>query len=261
MRALIVDDQPDVCAVLRGILTRDFGCTTVEASSGLEALELLSRESFDLVLLDLLLPGMGGMEVLRAIRADQRLASLPVGVMSTACEEERVREAIDLGVGAFLTKPLDVAGLGERLHRLIARSTTARGPRQRRREWSGLAPGGRILVLDGNPDFLELVRSTLEPRYVVDVSASGPDGFLKCLECRPDLVLMGENLGVLPGQVFVDTLRSLPQLAQVPVVAIVTPGRTEMTGRVDATITRTLQPALLRRQVARTINGESHVTN
>lgn len=259
MRALIVDDQPDVCAVLSGILTRDFGCTTVEASSGLEALELLSRESFDLVLLDLLLPGMGGMEVLRAIRADQRLASLPVGVMSAACEEERVREAIDLGVGAFLTKPLDVAGLAERLQRLIARSTTARGPR--RREWSGLAAGGRILILDGNPDFLELVRSTLESRYVVDVSANGPDGFLKCLECRPDLVLMGENLGVLPGQVFVDTLRSLPQLAQVPVVAMVTPGRTDMTGRVDATITRTLRPDLLRRQVTRTVSGESNVPN
>jgi two-component system chemotaxis response regulator CheY len=257
MRALIVDDQPDVCATLRGILTRDFGCTTVEASSGLEALGLLARESFDFVLLDLLLPGMDGMEVLRAIRAEERLAGLPVGVMSTACEEERVREAIDLGVGAFLTKPLDVAGLGERLQRLITGSTTA--PALRRREWTGLPAGGRILVLDGNPDFLELVRSTLEPRYVVDVSAHGPAGFLKCLECRPDLVLMGENLGVLPGQVFVDTLRSLPQLAEVPVVGMVTPGRTEMTGRVDATITRTLQPDHLRRQVARTVAGESRL--
>lgn len=257
MRALIVDDQPDVCATLRGILTRDFGCTTVEASSGLEALGLLSRQSFDLVLLDLLLPGMDGMEVLRAIRADERLASLPVGVMSTESDEPRVREAIDLGVGAFLTKPFDVAGLGQRLQRFIARSTTA--PAQRRRAWSGLAAGGRVLVLDGNPDFLELVRSTLEPRYVVDVSANGPAGFLKCLECRPDLVLMGENLGVLPGQVFIDTLRSLPELAQVPVVGMVTPGRTEMTGRVDATIVRTLQPDHLRRQVARTISGESRL--
>lgn len=257
MRALIVDDQADVRAVLRGILTRDFGCTIVEASSGLEALGLLSRESFDLVVLDLLLPGMDGMEVLRAIRADQRLANLPVGVMSTDSEEARVREAIELGVGAYLTKPLDPSRLAERLQRVVAPGTTRAA--SRRRDWSGLAPGGRVLVLDGNPDFLELVRSTLQPRYIVDVSANGPAGFVKCLDSRPDLVLMGENVGVLPGQVFIDTLRSLPELAQVPVVGMVTPGRTEMTGRVDATITRTLDPEHLRRQVARTLGGEPRI--
>lgn len=256
MRALIVDDQPGVRAMLRGILTRDFGCTVVEASSGLEGLGLLARESFDLVLLELRLPGMDGMEVLRAIRADRRLASLPVGVMSTDCGEARVREAIALGVDAYLTKPLDASRLAGRLQRVVARSAT---PAAGRRDWSGLAPGGRVLVLDGNPDFLELVRATLQPRYVVEISANGPAGFLKCMEWRPDLVLMGENLGVLPGQVFIDTLRSLPELAQVPVVGMVTSGRSEMTGRVDATIRRTLDPDQLRRQVARTLGGESRV--
>jgi len=253
MRALIVDDEPAVCATLRGILTGDLGCTAVEASSGLEALAVLSRDSFDFVLLELVMPGMDGMEVLRAIRADERLASLPVGVMSAARDEARVREAIDLGVGTYLTKPLDEGSLRDRLQRFIARSTVA--PASTRRAWSGLAPGGRVLVLDGNPDFLELVRATLAPRYVVEVSSNGPAGFLKCLERRPDLVLMGENVGVLPGQVFVDTLRSLPQLADVPVVGMVTPGRSEMTGRVDATIIRTLQPDRLRQQVAQAVTG------
>lgn len=258
MRALIVDDEPATCALLRGILVRDFGCTVVDASSGIEALSVLARDAFDLVLLDLLMPGMDGMDVLRAIRADERLVHLPVGVMSTARDESCVRDAMALGIGAYLIKPLTHRDLGERLERLIGRS--GRRPEPPARDWSGLVPGGRVLVLDGNPDFLALVRSTLEPRYQVEVSTNGPAGFLTCLERPPDLVLMGENLGVLPAQVFVDTLRSLPQLAQVPVVGMVTPGRPEMTGRVDATITRTIERDRLRRQIERALVGDARVS-
>lgn len=250
-RVLIVDTDPEVCALLGARLTHDFGCSIVMAASGLEALDLLARRTFGVVLLDLLIAGVDGMEVLRAIRADERLATLPVGVMSTVRDESLVREAVELGVGAYLTKPLNPADLNARLQRFLLRAGVL--PVAPPRDWSGLKPGGRVLVLDGNPDFLELVRETLSPRYVVEVSSNGPAGFLTCLDRRPDLVLMGENLGVLPGQVFVDTLRSLPQLARIPVVGIVTSGRTDMTGRVDATITRTSQRDLLRDQIGRAV--------
>lgn len=199
---------------------------------------------------------MAGMDVLRAVRSDERLVTLPVGVLSSMCDEASVREAVDLGVVAYLTTPLVQHDLGERLQRLVAKAGARRSPP---RDWTTLGPGCRVLVLDGNPDFLALTRKTLEPRYKVEVSTNGPAGFLACLERPPDLVLMGENLGVLPGQVFVDTLRSLPALARVPVVGMVTPGRREMTGRVDATITRTIQPDELRRHIERAVAGETRV--
>lgn len=257
MRALIVDDEAGVCVLLRGLLTRDFGCAATEASSGLEALDLLSRGSFDFMLLDLVLPGVDGIDVLRAVRANPQLAAMPVGVMSTVRDEARVREAIGLGIGSYLTKPLDRSEIGGRLARFIATAGLLRATA--RRSCAGLRPGAHILVVDGNRDFLQRARMALTPPYAVTLAHSGPDGFLRCLERAPDIVLVGENLGVLPTQVFVDMLRSLPRLATTPVVAIVKPGDTAMAAGVDATLTRTLDSEMLRRQFVHVVGHESRL--
>ena len=107
-RLLIVDD----ISANREILARRFqrlGFETVEVDNGLEALEIIGREPIDLVLLDVMMPGIDGIETLRRIRADKSASELPVIMVTAKSESDNVVEALKLGANDYVTKPVDFA--------------------------------------------------------------------------------------------------------------------------------------------------------
>lgn len=121
-RILIVDDIADN----RTILLRRFqrqGFEVVETDSGLKALELIASQEFDLVLLDVMMPGIDGVETLRRIRAQKSAAILPVIMVTAKSESENVVEALALGANDYVTKPVDFAVA-------LARSNTQIGRRR-----------------------------------------------------------------------------------------------------------------------------------
>jgi DNA-binding response OmpR family regulator len=113
---LVVDDEPDVTSYLSTVLSAR-GYRTIEASSGAEALAIGARERPDLILLDVMMPGMTGWEVLRRLR-ESPLADVPVIVLSARESPEDVAEGLQLGVRGYLGK---TAGLD----RLIAEIRSA----------------------------------------------------------------------------------------------------------------------------------------
>jgi two-component system KDP operon response regulator KdpE len=109
---LVVDDEPPIRKLLRmGLATQ--GYTIFEAPNARAALEILNRETIDLIVLDLGLPDMRGHDLLRRIRDDHR--DLPVVVLSSRDDEPGKVEALDLGADDYVTKPF---GMGELLARL-----------------------------------------------------------------------------------------------------------------------------------------------
>ena len=106
---LAVDDQPANRRLLDAVLTPR-GYHVLSASSGQETLDLLQQRDVDLVLLDVVMPGMDGHEVCRRIRADSRTAYLPV-VMITASGEQQRLAALESGADDFVTKPFNTAEL------------------------------------------------------------------------------------------------------------------------------------------------------
>jgi DNA-binding response OmpR family regulator len=106
---LVVDDEPDVTLYLAGALS-SHGYRAITASSGEEALGIIQREQPDLILLDLMMPGMTGWEVLRQLR-DSAFAAIPVIVLSARDTPADVAQGIQFGVRSHLGK---TAGL-ERL--------------------------------------------------------------------------------------------------------------------------------------------------
>jgi two-component system sensor histidine kinase/response regulator len=106
-RLLVVDDEPDNLDMVSRRLIR-FGYDVVVASSGAECLDLVGRESLDLVLLDIQMPGMSGLDVLRGIRARLNSVELPVIMFTAKSQSEDVVEALDLGANDYITKPIDI---------------------------------------------------------------------------------------------------------------------------------------------------------
>ena len=116
-RILIVEDEPNIVESLSFILGRaGFEVDTI--SDGAEALERLRRQSFSALVLDIMLPGMNGLDVLKAIRSDDALSSLPVMVLTAKGQASDRRAAEAIGADAFVTKPFSNAEVVERVSRL-----------------------------------------------------------------------------------------------------------------------------------------------
>ena len=119
-RLLIVDDISDN----RTILTRRFqrrGFDVVEAECGLTAIELIDKGSFDLVLLDVMMPGMDGIETLKRIRSENSASALPVIMVTAKSESTNIVDALELGANDYVTKPVDFAVALARVNTQISR--------------------------------------------------------------------------------------------------------------------------------------------
>jgi DNA-binding response OmpR family regulator len=122
-RVLVVDDEPTVRDVVVQYLRRD-GHEVTEAGDGEQALELLASQTPDLVVLDLMLPGVDGLEILRRLRSS---SDVPV-IMLTALAEERDRVAgLELGADDYVVKPFSPRELAARVNGVLRRSSVRNG--------------------------------------------------------------------------------------------------------------------------------------
>lgn len=117
---LIVEDEEDIAETLRIHLERE-GYRAVAARSGEEALLTLNRMTVDLVLLDLMLPGIDGLEVCRAIKRNPAWTRIPVIIVSARGEDADVVAALELGAEDYVTKPFSLRVLVARIRSVLRR--------------------------------------------------------------------------------------------------------------------------------------------
>jgi CheY-like chemotaxis protein len=118
---LVVDDDPDICKLVKKALSQD-GPIVIEASTGREALALIDARVPDLLVLDLLMPEQGGLEVLKVLRSRPATAALPVLVLTAMDDEVNTRAGFDLGATDYLIKPFSMPQLAARVRACLART-------------------------------------------------------------------------------------------------------------------------------------------
>jgi len=120
-RVLIVDDEPDIIELVSYNLGKEhFSVST--ATDGTEALSKLREERFDLVVLDLMLPGMSGLDICRTLRNDPKTASLPIIMLTARGEEVDKIIGLEMGADDYLTKPFSPRELIARAKAVLRRS-------------------------------------------------------------------------------------------------------------------------------------------
>ncbi|EKN47717.1 response regulator [Pseudomonas floridensis] len=121
MKILIVDDFSTMRRIIKNLL-RDLGFTnTSEADDGLTALPMLQSGAFDFLVTDWNMPGMSGIDLLRQVRQDERLKSLPVLMVTAEAKREQIIEAAQAGVNGYVVKPFTAQALKEKIEKIFER--------------------------------------------------------------------------------------------------------------------------------------------
>ena len=121
---LVVDDDPDVCDLVTYKLEQS-GFAVRRAADGDAALREIAAEIPDLVLLDIMMPGMTGLEVLQRLRAEEPTVALPVILLSAKAQENDVEKGIQLGADDYVVKPFSPRELARRVTSVVSRRSTA----------------------------------------------------------------------------------------------------------------------------------------
>ncbi len=122
MKILIVDDFSTMRRIIKNLLKELGFNNTFEADDGSTALPLLKGGDFNFLVTDWNMPGMTGIDLLKAVRADQRLKDLPVLMVTAEAKKEQIFEAARSGVNGYVVKPFTAAVLKEKIDKIFQRA-------------------------------------------------------------------------------------------------------------------------------------------
>jgi DNA-binding response OmpR family regulator len=195
-RILVVEDDPDIAALIARNLTQ-VGYIAETVGTGKKAIERIKADPPDLVTLDIYLPDIDGLKVLRALKEDPLTADVPVVVVSVMPEN---KESLRLGAIDYLTKPIDAAALIEVISRVLGQT-------------------GCVLVVEDDLDTSKMVTETLQRAGLrVLVTANGKHALSLAKDEQPDLILLDLKLPRMDGYTVLHNLKQVPATADIPVM-------------------------------------------
>lgn len=231
-RILVVDDIPANVKLLEARLVAEY-FEVLTADSGPKALAICSSTQVDLILLDIMMPGMDGFEVCERIKADRRTAHIPV-VMVTALDQPADRvKGLKAGADDFLTKPVNDLQLISRVKSLLRLKTLSDELRTRAETAQTLgiddllrAPdgraeeAGRVLLVDGRATSQERIVRALKPIADVEAISDPQAALFQAAEHPYELVIVNSNFDDYDPLRLCSQLRSLERTRFLPVLLV-----------------------------------------
>ena len=234
-RVLVVDDILSNVKLLEAKLSAEY-FEVMTAFNGLECLARMEEAIPDIVLLDVMMPGMDGFEVCRRIKSNPKTAHVPV-VMVTALDQPSDRVAgLDAGADDFLTKPVDDAALFARVRSLVRLKMMTDELRMRESTGQGMGlvdpaetltengQSGRILVIEDRAESVAWFASALAPTHNVSSADTFEEALVRVKGGDFDLIVVSLGMRSFDGLRLCSQLRSLPEGRHVPILVVVSDG-------------------------------------
>lgn len=120
MKALIVEDDPDIQIILRMVLTRMGKCEVSVTDQGLEVLESAKSNRPDFILLDVMLPEMSGYDICKALKSNEKTSEIPIIFLTARSMPSEIKEGLALGALGYLSKPFDPMTLVPQINALLS---------------------------------------------------------------------------------------------------------------------------------------------
>ncbi len=214
---LLVDDELDLMKMV-AYQFRSRGHQVIQAGDGQEALEILKNQKPDLILLDLNMPNMGGIETYQQLCVGGAKPSYPVMILTARANTESLFKQFD--IDGFMAKPFDVSvlieeaeGIIKRHHRLHSRGNFS------------MLRSKKIFLVDDDPESFEKVSSVLlHAGYAVFPASSANQAIERVKLDMPDLVLAKLGLRDNAGDIVAASLRNAPETKNIPVIVYMPKG-------------------------------------
>src|SRR4051812_23235619 len=234
-RVLVVDDILSNVKLLEAKLSAEY-FEVATAYNGVDALAKIEEQEPDIVLLDVMMPGMDGFEVCRRIKQNPTTAHLPV-VMVTALDQPADRVAgLEAGADDFLTKPVDDAALFARVRSLVRLKMMTDELRMRESTGQSMGlidpaetlldanPSGRLLVIEDRAESVAWFESALKPTHEVSAVDTFEETLVRVKGGDYDLIIVSLGMRGFDGLRLCSQLRSLPEGRNIPILVVVSDG-------------------------------------
>jgi CheY-like chemotaxis protein len=183
---LVVDDDEMNLNIARMILEKKLSCSVITAISGKQALEVLNRQFVSLVLLDVMMPEMDGIETLEQIRAAEQFEDLPVMMLTASVDKDVIKRSIHLGVTDYIKKPFLPKDLIDRVSKKLEETEKILES---------------ILIIDGDENKLSILQEIMEENFTYKIfSTNSPEYAPRILsENNISLVIASAEMSFIEG--------------------------------------------------------------
>jgi DNA-binding response OmpR family regulator len=210
-RILVVDDEAAIRELLYQELT-DAGYEVLQALDGVAALNIARQEHPDLIILDLMMPGIGGFDVISALRSDTDTAAIPVMILSVLEDREK---GYRLGADAYLTKPLNASEVLATIEKLLARAARGEGHK-------------KVLVIDEDASMIDIIARVFQDKdYKVLYASNANEGLSRAIEEHPRVIVLDARISKTNDYEILRTLKRARETQSAYVIVVSLPGAAE----------------------------------
>ncbi len=233
LNVIVVDDDQTVSLFINRLLTKRFMCKVKVAENGLKALELMKEDIPDVIFLDITMPIMDGIETLEAIRSDEKLKHMAVIMLTAVSDPSVVNRIGNLGVFAYMRKPLTYDATYERIKELFDRIKKDIEEKKRMRQAQLVETDpeatnsiskedtrAKILIVEKDDDFRAKFKSNIEKTHNVLEASTGAEGLKLFMKQRPKIICLGNNIPIINEKLLAQKIRVIDSKNEVIIFAL-----------------------------------------
>ncbi|HAJ56801.1 MAG TPA: hypothetical protein DCL35_03405 [Candidatus Omnitrophica bacterium] len=202
-KVLVIDDEADIREIVR-IFLIDEGYEVIEAENGQEGILRAQQMQPDLIVLDIMMPGINGFEVAKHLKDDPNTQNIPIVILSVLAQDSQYRQ----GIMDYISKPFRQEELVNIVRNIFEKV-------------EGKAGKKTVLVVDDDPDIVDIISICLKDNHIIPEKAyNGPEALEKAKNKAPDLILLDINMPGMNGFEVIKHLKEDKATCDIPVVVL-----------------------------------------